>query len=201
MTRLGLVVGSIVLVAACSGATAAPTPTAAPAATRSPAPTERPTPTPVEGAGICPTDSPLTVLQFSNADPECFGGSELVIRGWLDEPPGMGFEGPLIKPEWVAYPAAGLPTLWTGRPVEPDHVCPAAGLPCAWFFLHLNPASGLDLDISPREITVTGHLDDPAAATCHYTYDDNWEGDRPDDANAVAECRTKFIVVSFSDAP
>jgi len=205
--RFALLIGAAVISVGCSGTsspTSTPAPPTAPASpipTAGPTSTPRPTPTPVVGEGICPTNSPLTVIQFTESNAACFGGADIVIQGWLDEPPGVGFEGPPIEPSWVAYPAPGLPSLWTTKPVGPDHLCPPDAGPCGWFFLHLDPASGLNLDIAPKEIIVTGHLDDPAAATCHYVFPDDWTDERPDDAQAVEGCRGHFVVVSFRDAP
>lgn len=190
-------------------ATARPTPppvaaaTATPGSPAAPGPTatDRPTPTPVGGDGQCPAASLLTVAQYTDADPRCFGGADIEIRGWLDEPPGVGFEGPPIEPSWLAYPAPGLPALWTGKPIEPDHICSAPPIPCAWFFLSLDPKSGLDLDIPPREIIVTGHREDPAAATCHFVFPADWTDERPDDSAAVGTCRASFIVTAFRAVP
>jgi hypothetical protein len=46
---------------------------------------------------------------------------------------------------------------------------------------------------------VTGHLDDPAAATCRYVYPDDWAAERADDAEAIATCRASFVLVSLRD--
>lgn len=206
MTRQSFVLGAALLVAACTVGPPAGTPSAAPATegvpSSVPTSTPRPTPTPVAGVGNCPTDSQLTVAQFAEADPACFGSADVEIRGWLDKPPAIGFEPPGISPRWLHYPSGSdLTTLWEARP-EPDGSCPTIGEQgCTGFFWHIDPASGLTLDGPPRWLIVTGHLDDPAAQTCHYVYPEDWTKERADDAEAVATCRAQFVIVSFRDAP
>lgn len=143
---------------------------------------------------------PLTVAQFTDSDPACFGDSDIEIRGWLDQPPGVGFEPPMIEPGWLAYPVGNLSSLWEIPPTGPDHFCPPA-VPCPWFFPHIDPASGLTLDFPQRWIIVTGHLNDPAAETCHYVYPEDWTDERADDALAVGLCRTSFVITALRDPP
>jgi hypothetical protein len=73
---------------------------------------------------------------------------------------------------------------------------------CVWFFVHINPASGLTLDGPPRWVIVTGHREDPASAQCRWVYPDNWPLETDlDDASAVDLCLQQFILVSVRDAP
>lgn len=219
MTRFALLFGCALMLAACfagnppSGTAALASPaevTALPtttAATPSVGPTVVPTllPTPVPGSGLCPTDSPLTVRQLVFTDALlCFGRSAVRVRGWLDLPPSIGFEPPSIEPGWVYYPAPDAPTIWEAKPAGRDN-CEVDGEQCAWFFPHINPASGLTLDGPPRWLILTGHYLDPAAETCHWVYPDDWP-DAPSDtpesrAAAVALCRQGFVLDSFVDAP
>jgi hypothetical protein len=214
MRRLLVLLGSVSLIAGCIG-TPPPAPTATPIAvapTATPAPatvtprpttgatsTLRPTPTPVSGQGICPDGSPLTVVEFSNSDPACFGSADVEIRGWLDFIPDMGFEAPLVEPTWIYYPTANR-AIWSEER-GPDQTCLGAAAACTWFFAHADPAAGLDLDRKPGWVILTGHLDDPAARTCHFVYTEDWTEPPLDNADAVATCRSRFVIVSFSDAP
>jgi hypothetical protein len=136
-----------------------------------------------------------------DADPACFAGVDIEIRAWLDGPPDTGFEAPFVEPGWLDLPAPNLPALWTSPPVEPDHLCAPDALPCNWFFLHIDPASGVTLDFPPRWLLVTGHIDDPAAATCHFVYPADWADERLGDEIAVAGCRERFVLDSYRDAP
>jgi hypothetical protein len=210
LNRFWLLVGAGLVLVACSAAPS-PAPTSVPtfppaslhptvAPTEAPATTAVPSPTPVTGAGICPDDSTLTIAMFVEAEPECFGSSTIELRGWLDRPPDTGFLPPFVEPGWLDVPAH-LATLWAERPVEPAHLCAPTAEVCAWFWLHVDPASGVSLESQRRWVQVTGHLDDPAAATCRYVYPDDWTEPRLDDAWAVEACRTKFVVDSFANAP
>ena len=209
MTRLALVIMSAIVAAGCSSPTPSPEPSAVttlasatPGAPTAPASTPRPTPTPVPpGAGLCPTNTPLTPLEFVESDTACFVGREIEIRGWLDEPPAIGFEPPGVAPGWLYYTNEPLTTLYEGRPIGEFQECQMDGRACASFFLHVDPASGVALKTLPRWVIVTGHVDDPAAATCHYTYPEGWTEPHLDDQLAIALCRAQFVVVSVRDAP
>jgi hypothetical protein len=121
------------------------------------------------------------------------------IRGWLDFIPDMGFEAPLVEPTWIYYPTANR-AIWSEER-GPDQTCLGAAAACTWFFAHADPAAGLDLDRKPGWVLLTGHLDDPAARTCHFVYTEDWTEPPLDNADAVATCRSRFVIVSFSDAP
>lgn len=196
MSRLPLVLASVLLLAACEAATPS-APVASPSAR--PTPSLVPTPTPVP-VGTCPTDSPMTVRQFVNADASCAIGRDVEIRGWLDAPAGIGFGPPGIEPSWLNW-YGGLSVLYETGPVGPDGNCQTpGGEACASFFWALNPASGLELSGPPRWLTVKGHLDDPAAQTCRFVYPEDWTDARRDDAEAVETCRQRFVIVEFRDA-
>jgi hypothetical protein len=206
MHRSAAIAASVFLVVGCSAV--APSSTVPPATTvasstppASPArATVRPTPTPVPVAG-CPTDATLSVRQYVDADPACFEDNDVTIRGWLDFPSPMGFEGPGIEPTWLAYPADGFSALWQAPPTGPDNVCDEGLEPdCAWFFPHINPRSSLSLD-ERRWVIVTGHVQDPLAETCRYVAPEDSTEELPPDAQAVSHCRAQFVVTSMRDAP
>ncbi len=188
MLRFGIMLACLLLVAGCAVETPS-SPGASPSAGPTPSPVPTPTPVPV---GTCPTDSPMTVRQFVDADPSCASGKDVEIRGWLDAPPAIGFGPPGIEPAWLNW-FGGLSFIYeTG----PDGIC-GTGDGCAGFVWSINPASGLELTGPPRWVIVKGHLDDPAAATCRYVYPEDWVGERADDAGAVATCRERFVIVDF----
>jgi hypothetical protein len=187
-----LVFASVLLAAGCAVQTPS-SPGASPSA--GPTPSIVPTPTPVP-VGTCPTDSPMTVRQFVDADPSCAIGTDVEIRGWLDAPPAIGFEPPGIEPSWLNW-FGGLSFIYeTG----PDGICGTGG-GCAGFAWSINPASGLELTGPPRWLIVRGHLDDPVAQTCRFVYPEDWTDERRDDAEAVETCRYQFVIVEFRDAP
>ena len=163
-------------------------------------PTERPTPTPVLMAP-CPSGSPLPVEVYLDTDPACFTG-EIEVRGWLSDPPGMGWEGPVVEPQWLYYPPdIRNSALWSVIPAEPDHACPETDPACGWYFLHLAPGSNAELGRKARWVVVTGHVDDPAAATCHYDLQpDDPEGAPTDLETLIQTCRSEFVVDRIRDA-
>ena len=197
--------GSIPITLAPSPAT---TPTPAPAATlpveassepvATASPSFRPTPTPVLGT-ICPTGSPVSVLDVIDDDRECFHG-DFKVRGWLAAPPALGWEGPMVEPGWLYYPPdAPLTAVWSSPPIEPDHWC-AADVTCGWFFIHVQPGSSVTWGANPHAVVLTGHFRDPAAATCHYVVDPS-DPVQVDDAEAVRQCEGEFVVTALEDAP
>ncbi len=210
MRRLGLIVVGASLVLACSGTlppsrapTAGPAtaiPVASPLASTVPA-TPRPTPTDVPVSG-CPTMTPLPVLEFTLADPLCFASPDVAVRGWLGDPPPVGWEAPYIEPGWLIYPPEPRNSaLWSGPPGG-EAMC-GADPECAWFFVHVAPTSAVSLGSTPRWVIVTGHLLDPAAETCHYVFDDAWPAaaPTPPDVQAREECRSQFVATAITDDP
>lgn len=215
MTRLSFLLGAALLaVAACTVAPPGGSPSPAPATagavatatdgtpSSGPTSTPRPSPTPVSpGVGLCPTDSLLTVWQLVESDPACFGGDDVTVRGWLDLPPALGWEGPAVEPGWVYYPARNMSFIWGGRPIGPEQACELDGHSCGGFFPHVDPASGVELEGPPRWLLITGHFQDPAAETCHYVYPDDHDDQRADDRYAVEACRGSFVLVEVREAP
>ena len=197
MLGLRLLVATLILVAGCAAETPPPSsasPTAGPTTSTAPTPTAVP-------VGTCPTNSPMTVRQFVEADPNCAIGRDVEIRGWLDAPPAIGFEPPGIEPSWLNW-FGGLSFIYETGPVGPDGICETdGGRGCADFVWSIDPASGLELTGPPRWVIVRGHLDDPAAQTCRYVYPEDWTAERAADAQAVETCRQRFVIVAFRDAP
>jgi hypothetical protein len=64
------------------------------------------------------------------------------------------------------------------------------------------PGSTLDVGDPGRWVIAIGHLDDPAAETCHWVWPDDWEVDPTyDDADAVAICRRAFVLEALEEIP
>ena len=92
--------------------------------------------------------------------------------------------------------------LWSIPRLGDEHGCSLDIEPdCASIFIYLDPASGLSFGDEPGWVIVTGHVADPAAATCHYVVGPDWPGDRPDDEIARIECGGHFVVTGVSPSP
>jgi hypothetical protein len=211
LRRSAAALAVLALVAACSragGPTASPGPAASPSAiapspTAAPSPlasvNPTPTPVPTEAPRHCPTASPMSPIDYMNADPACFGSRDVEILAWEDDPAAVGWEGPAIQPSWLAYPPAGLSALWSSPPSGPDHMCHEAG--CGWFFLHVAPDTGLTLPTTPGWVIVTGHSHDAVAATCHYDLSSAEPPVGPvDDADARSQCEDSFVLTGVRPA-
>lgn len=218
MRRVGLLAATAALVAACAGggssspsptvdaATASPaasasaeSPGPSPSAAPTPAPPSTPpTPTPVPVANCAP--EPMTVHDFTNGDPNCVQGREVTIRGWLADPPAMGWEGPGIQPAWLAYPPGVDNTaLWQLGPGGAE-MCDG-GPDCSWLFIHVAPDSKVSLPTEPGWFLVTGHNFDPVAETCHFVYDEPMTEPTPPDSYARDACRGQLVVTAIRPAP
>ena len=185
--------------------TGTPTPSAAasaspdPTASHPPEPTAEPSIEPERTPKPCPTAQVLTVDEFVDARFACFGDEDIKIRGWVDYPTPLGFEGPWIEPDWLAYPVPDAIALWSAVPRGEFHRCPAAEPDCEWFFPHLKPGSGLSFLPVERWVIVTGHVHDPAAEACHY--EDPVTGERLplDETDAIRQCRHGFVVTAIEE--
>jgi hypothetical protein len=190
--------------AAPSSAAASLEPSAAPTAEASVEPTGAPpteapppevTPKPIDPSCPNATDDTISVQEYVDAPTSCFRYG-VRVRGWLDSPPPLGFEGPLVKPSWIYYPSGDSATsLWHQPPPEPDHVC-ATGQDCWWFFPHPDPDLDLDLEPLERWVILTGHTRDPRAENCHY----DGVGPNPN-PELVVICGRQFVVTAIEEAP
>jgi hypothetical protein len=206
MRRAILVLASAIL-AGCSGGPASPSPTVEHSPAATPAVTEAPTPTPASTVapeptaepertfGPCPTTTVISVKAFVLGDPACFTTGDIEIRGWLDYPSPLGFEGPVVEPRWLWYPTDEGAALWFDVP-QGDFVCNEDhDAWCYSFFPHRAPDSDLALVPLKRWVILTGHTHDPAAETCRY------EDEPQPNPELVAGCRTRFVVTAIRDAP
>ena len=161
------------------------------------APTEEPVVTPKPIDPSCPnaTDDTISVQEYVDASTSCFRYG-VRVRGWLDTPPPIGFEPPLVKPSWIYYPSGDFAAmLWHQPPPEPDHVC-ANGEDCWSFFPHLDPNFDLQLEPLDRWVILTGHTRDPRAQNCHY----DGVGPNPN-PDLVVICGRQLVVTAIEAAP
>ena len=189
------------------------TPTMTDAPTVEPEPSAEPSPEPTGPVPSlpCPSAKLLSVREFVEASWQCFRDHDVRVKGWLDNAPSFGFEGPAIHPLWLAYPETRecLPegctialSLWQDV-TNGDYECSNdSEAYCSYFFFHTAPGSNLHLGPLQRWLILTGHTSDSAAERCHYEYP---PGEDPylDDAMAVEHCRTQFVVteVDVVDSP
>jgi hypothetical protein len=149
---------------------------------------------------ICPTDLALSPYTYG-ADPACFHGRNLRIRGWTDSGPAI-YDPVPINPRWLV-PTSGL-ALWSQPPVitNGEGACPPDGFTCGWMWLQVAPASGVVVP-THRWVILTGHIDDPAAETCRFTSGGSAGGPPPPAVYARQDCRSSFVVtkVEVTTAP
>jgi hypothetical protein len=136
----------------------------------------------------CPSEPTLQQLT-ALTDMEqlaCYGDTQLVLEGTVDTPC-CGYVGAYrFEPGWLAVP--------TPRVFFHDH----------YLGLRFNPATGLPLPERGDVVRVTGHFDDPAAASCTVEidqeavgYDENGnpvEVEPPDTEGVPFGCRMQYVV-------
>ena len=213
-----LLVGALAFVlASCQAAQTSPSPaldavatarpvvvTTSPSSTPSPVatPGQSAVPTPPTGAFPTPPDCPKgeatieTIVRLSGRDRlACFGSRPLTFRAWVVDP-GEGYGGTCapMTPRWLQV--CVLPDWWLAErptanagPEEERHVIDPPTLLDA---LKSPDATG-DLKGVGRWVEVTGHFDDPAAATCRPVGGPAGIG-QPPMASFVLQCREQFAV-------
>lgn len=211
VASLGRLVVLAVALAGCGG-NVAPSQPAASVATPAPTPlpsttpqaSEAPTPTPVTAAN-CPDPKSVSVKDLKEDEPDCFTG-DLVVVAWLDRSPNIGLDPTPKTPLWLTSPADIAAAIWSAKPqtVGDDRQCPAASPDCAWTFFHVAPGSGVTVDTTPRWVRLTGHLHDPAAATCNYDWanipaDFPFQPGSSSPDSVIAECDLAFVVTKIED--
>lgn len=185
------------------------TPSAPPTATLpSPSPTPSPEPTPWSAGDPCPV-IPVdlaTVRDVARAGRaiECFGRRALTFRAYVPVTEGLGgTSGSKMTPRWIADP-------WTGVLLQPGPL-PQQDQD-AWLIVRVPPTLG-SCDItyvqSPRcpfgahldgYLTVTGHFDEPVAATCRSRPFQAGGDPGPSKARMIARCRREFVVSAIAPA-
>ena len=136
----------------------------------------------------CPSEPSLQELT-ALTDMEhlaCYGDEQLVLEGTVTSPC-CGYVGVYVyEPDWLSNPTASV--------FFYDH----------FLGLRFDPDRGLALPERGDVVRVTGHFDDPAAASCTVeideqmvSYDENGEPieiDPPDTEGAPFSCRLQYVV-------
>jgi hypothetical protein len=121
----------------------------------------------------------------------CFGSRELSLTAFVNEPDGIGGTTSFaITPSWIV--GGSLIVFGSAREVSPGY---GDG---PFFFVSARPSLGdLQRRYARRWVTIRGHFDDRAAAGCRAT---GPAGVTPTKAQAVAICRTMFVLTSIRTA-
>lgn len=186
-----------------STSTWSPTPT--PDAGASPTAAPSPSPTALIGVGGCPTP-PVDVattrdLVHAGKAVKCFGTTPITFRAYVPTTDGLGgVSGSKMTPAWLADD-------WMGVILQPMPL--AEQDQNAWLVVRVPPSLGrcsITDEAAPTcpfgphldgYVMVTGHFDDPAAATCKSA---PWESGQdpggPSKAKMVARCRARFVVTA-----
>jgi hypothetical protein len=139
----------------------------------------------------CPGATP-SIGQIVSLSPydraACFGSRDLTFRAWVIDP-GEGYGGTCepLTPRWLY--ACVLPDWWLAEAKGSSHFLDGLRRP---------DATG-DLKGVGRWVTVTGHFDDPAAATCRLDGGPARIG-RPPMGWYVLRCREQFAVTRIVTA-
>jgi hypothetical protein len=141
---------------------------------------------PDPSADECPAP-PTDYLDFMVADTAalvvCRGDAPISFRAWSVECPGCS-----------GYQEGGAEPAWLLRPSEQLYLSPVASQDANWWGASvLRPPLTMDPSWASTWIEVTGHYDDPAAATCHSSPTPDvlqwWQGQQA----LVNQCRQTFV--------
>ena len=131
---------------------------------------------------------------YAEAAASCWGGVEIEVVGFVANPEGIGGVTSFsIEPAWMVSRGHFLSTT--------DSVDPQAG-PTGPFFPTAVPPSleAAFRALDRRWVRVSGHFDDRAAATCVVTSSSPDLGAVPTAEQAIAICRTSFVLTSVEPA-
>ena len=131
------------------------------------------------------------ILKLGRADRVgCFGGEDLIFRAWVVDP-GEGYGGtcPALFPQWL-LDCVLPPWLLSADPSgdQPLHALRA-------------PNAAGALEGVARWVRVTGHFDDPAAATCNDGISTGFVDASIPTVALVRMCRTQFVVTRMQSTP
>jgi hypothetical protein len=133
----------------------------------------------------------MAVVPMNERALACFGGVEIRFVAFVNRPGGLGgTQAYRITPLWITNPTLTL--FGSTREVAPGF---GDG---PFFFISTRPGSGdLQAQFARRWVTVSGHFRDSAAGSCRAT---GVAGQTPNREQAVAICRTMFVLSSLTEA-
>lgn len=131
---------------------------------------------------------PLAVAPMNERALACFGGRDIQLVVFVDGTGGLGgTQAYRITPVWLTNP--DLTVFGSAREVEPG----VGDSP--FFMISTHPGSGdLQVRFARRWVAIHGHFSDPASTTCSAS---GVAGSTPNRAQAIAICRTMFVLTSI----
>ncbi len=145
---------------------------------------------PVVATGPCPSPAPTAVDGFlamaPSLWPACFGHARLTIRGIVEACECGGTTSEAATPSWLIDPL-GLSAFYLRGPIVPAATGPGG------FGVMIDPAHPVTAPNPGTEVELTGHFDDPAAATCRISPLPGAFGRVRPRAQSVALCRQAFV--------
>ncbi len=187
---------------AIPSATAPSTPTPTLGNAASPTAVPSPSATAATGVAGCPTP-PVDLatardLVRAGKAVTCFGPRALTFRAYVPTTEGLGGASAWkMTPAWLADD-------WMGVILQPEPLTEQDQ--DAWLIARVPPSlgrCGITDEGAPAcpfgphldgYVVVTGHFDDPAAATCKSTAWESGQDPGPSKAKMVARCRARFVV-------
>lgn len=150
---------------------------------------------PEAASGPCPSAPPTKVDGYLALDPAlwptCFGDRSLSIRGFVGDCGGCG--GATTQqgtPEWLMDPL-GYADFW----LNPAVVSAESGR--GGFGVIIDPKHPVRVPDVNKPVVLTGHFDDPAAATCRLFAGGDAFGTLEPIARTSAWCRQEFVAESI----
>ena len=171
------------VVASASGVVASPPAGSATPPASLPVASSEPLPS---GCVSPPPDLATIVALDPAARLACFGQTSITFAATIFKPILDCGIGPQIEPAWFCFPG-----VFVAVPNAP----PDSGL--AALDAYWKPGSGLTAAsfTIDKTVTITGHFDDPAAASCHITSQPAGQSQEPA-ADVVLACREAFVVTA-----
>ncbi|MEO5940856.1 MAG: hypothetical protein ABIZ72_07720 [Candidatus Limnocylindrales bacterium] len=138
--------------------------------------------------GPLATSFGLGVTPMNERALACFGRRELTVSAYVNQPDGIGgTTSYTLTPEWIV--AGSLIVFGSSREISPGY---GDG---SFFFISIPPRFGeLQDRYARRWVTIRGHFNDANATSCSAS---GPVGATPTTAQAVAICRTMFVLSSI----
>ncbi len=151
------------------------------------------------GASVpCPTSRPTEVEEFLAIDPPlwpvCFGDAAIRVRGFIAECECGGITSEQGMPSWLIDPL-GFSAFYLSGPIVSAATGPGG------FGVKIDPAHSVTVPPPRTHVELTGHFDDPAAATCRVVPLAGAFGPVAPMAQTVALCRRAFVVTQVRRLP
>lgn len=131
---------------------------------------------------------PLGVARMNERALACFGGREIRLAAFVNDPSGLGgTQAYRITPTWITNPS--LIVFGSAREIQPGF---GDG---PFFFISTRP-TGADAQTryARQWVSIRGHFDDPAAQSCKAS---GVTGHTPSRRQAIAICRTMFVLTAI----